>query len=260
MTRAVLLTLLVSWWSFAADLSGTTWGIPQVSWDPTGAFVFDSIEDSVTRYDVRTGQTSTVEDAATSFIALSASRSSPDGKAMAEVKLNVPTETEGNWKGATFTPPKSGNHQLVIQRGGRSFVTGQADSIDTLSVYWSPDGRYVAWVVSPSRFHGMDGSSLVTASVGAAGPQVQVLGMPEVLKVATSKVTAAVEKQGAMVVFVGRAKKARATSVVYAAAGSEREAQAIAKALPGGGTVEALTWAAGVELVVALGASAGGAK
>jgi hypothetical protein len=194
----VLLTLLVSWWSFAADLSGTTWGIPQVSWDPTGAFVFDSIEDSVTRYDVRTGQTSTVEDAATSFIALSASRSSPDGKAMAEVKLNVPTETEGNWKGATFTPPKSGNHQLVIQRGGRSFVTGQADSIDTLSVYWSPDGRYVAWVVSPSRFHGMDGSSLVTASVGAAGPQVQVLGMPEVLKVATSKVTAVVEKQGAL--------------------------------------------------------------
>ena len=138
--------------------------------------------------------------------------------------------------------------------------TPEADSIDTLSVYWSPDGRYVAWVVSPSRFHGMDGSSLVTASVGAAGPQVQVLGMPEVLKVATSKVTAAVEKQGAMVVFVGRAKKARATSVVYAAAGSEREAQAIAKALPGGGTVEALTWAAGVELVVALGASAGGAK
>lgn len=255
----MLLTLLLSWWSFAADLSGTTWGEPKVSWDPTGAFVFDSIEGEVTRYDVRTGQTSTVEDT-NAFVALSASRSSPDGKAMAEVKLTVPTETEGNWKGATFTPPKSGNHQLVIQRGERSFVTAQADSIDTLSVYWSPDGRYVAWVVSPSKFHGMDGSAMVTASVGAAGPQVQVLGMPEVLKAASAKVTAVVEKQGAMVVFVGRAKKARATSVVYAAPGSEKEAQAIAKALPGGGTVEALTWAAGVELVVALGSSAGGAK
>lgn len=260
-TGTLLLTLLLSSWSFAADLAGTTWGV-KVSWDPKGAFVFDDFDGVVTRYEVRTGQTSELDKDASrdTFVELASTRASPDGKAMAEVKLSVPSSTEGSWKGASFSPPKTTDHQLLVQRGERKFVSGQADSIDTLEVYWSPDARYVAWVVTPSKWHGMDGSYGVSIYVGASGPQVQVLGMPEVLKAATAKVTAAVEQQGAMVVFVGRAKKARATSVVYAAQGSEREAQAIAKALPGGGTVEALTWAAGVDLVVALGSSAGGGK
>lgn len=48
-------------------------------------------------------------------------------------------------------------------------------------------------------------------------------------------------------------KKDRNATVIYAAAGSEYDAQAIAKLIKGA-TVEPLTWKPGVEIVVALGA------
>ena len=51
-------------------------------------------------------------------------------------------------------------------------------------------------------------------------------------------------------------KTPRATSVVYAAAGFEAEAQKLAQAVPGGASVAKLDWKAPFEIVVGIGATA----
>ncbi len=75
---------------------------------------------------------------------------------------------------------------------------------------------------------------------------------------AFEKAFAALEKAGFAPTHQRAAQDARNRSVVYAAKGNEMDAARIAAALPGGATVEPLTWTAQFDVVVALGHSAQG--
>lgn len=239
----------------ADSLTGLVWGdAPRVLWDGRGAFVFE-LDGALRRYDVRTSDVAEVGDEVAGAVDLAPARTSPDDKASAAVKV-LPGDSTGTWKAGVFTPGPGGDLELRVARAGMTYVVSTVSSIASADVYWSPDSRYIAWVIQPSRWRGGDGSRSVAIYVGASGPRAQVLAAPDVLKRSGQAAAAVVEGAGLAVVFVGPAKKARDRSVVYAARGFEAQAKQVAGKLAGGATVEALTWDAKAELVVALGQSA----
>lgn len=138
-----------------------------------------------------------------------------------------------------------------------------------LSLYlvWSPDGRRVAWILSDAQGRSgeesqavmgeMDVWTDVAVAVGPAkGPRIQLLGkgLPEAVY---ADVATRLEKGGFAPTLRGPAKSAREKTVVYSAPSAKADAEAIAALLPGGATVEALTWVAPADVVIALGKSAG---
>jgi hypothetical protein len=185
------------------------------------------------------------------------SRTSPDGKAKAEVKLTAQTG-EGEWKGGTYKPPSQSSAEFSVERDGKStpslrWYSGAAD----LETYWSPDGKYVAWVVRPSTWEGMDGSKTWSIGVGTGGtPRVQLLADKAILAKAVPAVTDAIVAAGFTPTWSGPALKARDGTVVYAADGYDEAAKKAAEAVPGGATVDKLSWKADAELVIAIGKSA----
>lgn len=127
----------------------------------------------------------------------------------------------------------------------------------TLRVAWDPTGKRLALMNTHDDFDGVrEGTpnSSVLHFVGACN-SVELVTTPD-LSAALPKVREAIEASGLPVVVVGDAKKARDKSVVYATKGAEKDAAKLAAAIPGGATVEPLTWKANGDLVVALGASA----
>jgi len=263
---AVAAALLVSTAALAAPLDLVVYDPPQVKWDGKGHFVVVN-DQEVYRGDVLTDVWEDVPDAEAGQVSgaatdLKPSRTSPDGKSRAEVQAQT-YSGKGTWKGADFKPPKHGVAELRVSRGKKSTLSRSwNDGLFLATPYWSPDGRYVAWVLKTSDWQGMDGSVQLYVVIGSGGnPRAQVLAAPDVLKQAGGPVTKAVEAAGLTVVLVGKAQKPRDQSVVYAAKGFEAAAKRAAAAVPGGATVEPLTWKPGVELVVALGRSAlGGGK
>jgi hypothetical protein len=242
--------------ALAGNLSTT--GPVTVYWDRQGAFVFGGVENPQ-RYDARTGEVKELPNELDGFVELTPSRTSPDGSSTANVKLGVATG-QATWKDGVFTMPGKGDHQLLVNRGAQSWLVAGLDAVADAQTYWSPDGHYVAFVVRSTLWSGGGGMYGVEGYVGAAGPRVQVLAVKDVLAAAKAPAVKAVEVAGGVVVFAGPAKKARERSVIYAAKGSEALAKAIAVGVPGGATVEALSWKTEAEVVVALGASAKGGK
>lgn len=259
MSRCLLaLSLLCSLPVLADAPSRTQWS-GEVRWLPPSTFVFPS-GDGTVLWDARTGSTREAregeEAALEDALLLPRSRTAPDGKAKAEVKLIAPASA-GTWKDEIFLPGGLSGAELRVERGGSSVLSrmwkGGMNSADT---FWSPDGRYLAWAISASAWRGMDGSFPVDFTVGAGGGvRAQLLAAPAVLTQAQGRLLDAMEKAGLTPVFVGPAQKAREKTVIYAAKGFEAVAATLAKALPGGATVEALTWQAGVDVVVAAGKS-----
>lgn len=123
--------------------------------------------------------------------------------------------------------------------------------------YWEPSGRRVAFLLEEDveqTMRGPDGGNIEVHVVPCA-PRVEVLANVG-QEAATGKAAEAVERVGFAVVATGAAKTPRAASVVYAAEGHAEAAAQIAAAIPGGATVEKLTWRPKAEVVVALGDSA----
>jgi hypothetical protein len=250
--------------ALAAPVTVTT-QTPQVFWKEPNSFVVSTMEGEF-QLNVRTGATRSLEsqgDAPDGALGreLKSSRTSPDGKAKATIKVQVQTG-DGAWAGGVFTPPGKLTTQLLVERDGKLSPSTSWDGVRSADVFWSPDGRYVLWIVGTTDWMGMDGSSRVTLLVGGGGgPRTQILAAADVLEKVTPGVTKAAEASGLTVVFTGKAKKARDTTVVYAAKGFEEVAAKAAAAMPGGATVEPLSWEAGADVVIAAGRSAlGGGK
>lgn len=193
--------------------------------------------------------------------------SSPDGKAQVEVKSKRGELKDGTW---SAQETRGDSVQCSIKRGSEtlpslSFKTlvagGSTRAGASLEFAWSPDGKRVAFMYSAgsSKPNGMgdyETDDLNEVSIDrTVGPRVQLVGK-DVAQAAFDKTAAALEKAGFVPTGQDSAQATREKSVVFAAKGSEAAAKAIAAVVPGGATVEALTWKPKFEVVVALGKSA----
>ncbi|MBX7097272.1 MAG: hypothetical protein K1X89_06155 [Myxococcaceae bacterium] len=201
-------------------------------------------------------------------LTLHLSRTSPDGKRTAEI--SVKPSDEVSWKQGTFT-----FERMFSDDGCRSLLTfsvvtdGKAQPVQTwwgegpsagmlsgtVKPAWSPDGRRVAWVIHRNMGMVRDTAMDLVKLSATSGPRVEVLADKSIAEQAVPKVTEALGLKGTFVANVGPAKKARDASVVYAAKGFEAQAKELAALVPGGATVEPLTWKTESELVIAAGRS-----
>ena len=124
--------------------------------------------------------------------------------------------------------------------------------------YWDPTGHRVLFQLKEAvakTMRGEDGGNIQFVLV-PCGPRVDVVA-PAGLESATGKVADAVEKAGGFtVVSVGAAKAARTATVIYADDAHMEVAKKLVAAIPGGATVEKLTWKPKSNIVVAIGDSA----
>jgi hypothetical protein len=125
---------------------------------------------------------------------------------------------------------------------------------------WSPDSMYVAWFaeVGTCTYTGGCGEQHFDVHVSRAGPSIQVLADRALLPEALAGARSALERDGYSLISTGVAQDHRVKSVVYARKGMEEAGRNVAAAIPGGATVEPLTWNAPYDLVVALGTAAPG--
>lgn len=201
-------------------------------------------------------------------LSLLLSRTSPDGKRTADITVK-PSDAAG-WKKDTFE-----FERMAGNDGCRSLLTfstasdGKTEPVQswwgegpgagmlsgTVRVAWSPDGRRLAWVIHRNSGMMRDHAQDLVKLSAATGPRIELLADKAIAEVAGPRVSEALALEGYFVANVGPAKKARDATVVYAAKGFEAQAKALAALVPGGATVEALSWKADSELVVAAGRS-----
>jgi hypothetical protein len=205
-------------------------------------------------------------------LALHLGEKSPDQKSRAVVEVKTTEEggAKGVWEAGQFKfGPQEEDGSLMqvelglsAEAGGKRFrVAGFSDSTagclrGEVSVAWSPDGKRAAWVLHRGYAMLNDFGFARLAVTPAAGPRLELLGSKKVLSAARGKVEASLGGGGFVIVRAGEAVKERPKSVVYAAKGSEDVARQVAALVPGGAAVEALTWKAFGDLVIALGDSA----
>ena len=209
--------------------------------------------------DVQSGQCDPVDDAWTAAhptTPASPSRTSEDGKAEASVTVHAPGGG-GSWSGNVWTPSAQATVDLDVVREGKTTSSAVwSGTIHSLDVYWSPDRKRVAWLIRPSSWMGMDSSFEVAIELGSAGlPRIQLLADKSILKTALPQARKALDAAGFLITGSGLALKARPASVVYFAVGQDALAKTVAAAVPGGATIEKLSWKASAEVVVALGSS-----
>jgi hypothetical protein len=197
-------------------------------------------------------------------LTMTADRKSKTGTANIAVKLD---EGSSAWKGSSigWTVENSAKVSLSVTCGK---VTNTGDLIEQemsatyqpewkATPYWDPAGRHVAFLMQEAVAKTMRGpeggrSSIVLVPCGT---RISVVA-PASAIAEQDKVAAALEKIGYNVVDLGPAKAKRAATVVYASAKHTAEAEALAKKIPGGATVEKLTWKPKADIVVAVGDSA----
>lgn len=150
----------------------------------------------------------------------------------------------------------TGGAHIAIAVGKRvvlrvTMESGSAPVTGSITPFWSPDGRRVAWWVH----HDQAGADFPPYDelwiTPARGPRVDVKPDKALAPAAREAALRALDHAGFAPVLAGDAGAHRAATVVYAAAGFEADAQRAAKAL--GGTVDKLTWKPDADLVVALG-------
>ncbi len=184
-----------------------------------------------------------------------ASRTSPDGKSIAEVVVDA-SDTSGSWMKGVWKAEKSSAWDLSVTRNGVTTTAGTASPADLAEVFWSPDGRYTAWILSVASRGMRDPGSqqLVIASDGR--PTASVVMEKAKLAAWAPKISALIDQGGYAVLATSAAQKARPSSVVFVKGGQEKAAKELAAKLPGGATVELLTWPSATDIVVYLAASA----
>lgn len=127
-----------------------------------------------------------------------------------------------------------------------------------LRVNWAPGASAVAYVVEWPEKSWMLGpvEGQAEVLVRALGLRVQVTAHRSVSQKAVQKTTAALIAAGMPATVGPPALKARQATVIYAAPALLEEVARLAQVVPGGATVEPLTWAVDADVVVALGDSA----
>jgi hypothetical protein len=162
-----------------------------------------------------------------------------EGEDETHVTLGLSSAGEGFWQA----------HVHLVERPGA--MVGVIE--ESLSAWWSADGRQVALVMERPEAGTMRGPTMpeLDVVVSRAAPLVGVLAPKGV---STDKVATAIASLG--VIQKGEAQTARDSSVVYYAAGYEADAKAIAAKVPGGATVAPMDWKGAQHVVVAVGASA----
>lgn len=125
------------------------------------------------------------------------------------------------------------------------------------TAFWDPSGRRVLIALEEAQARTMRGPAGGGSDtrVIACGPRVEVLAT-KALEARRDPVADAIEKAGFAVTRLGNAEEARTATKIYAGKDHQAAAQKIAAAIPGGATVEPLTWKPKAEIVVALGDSA----
>jgi hypothetical protein len=158
------------------------------------------------------------------------------------------TNGAGSWEGNAFTPATT--FRAAVTRGSAEWPLTLPGVPDRVYAWWSPDSRRALLELITN-----DSSTFLL--VPGAFPRVQVLYPPKAPLDgdALVKVDRLAAKAGLVVAFAGEAQKARPKTVVYVAKGSEAQAKALAALLPGGATVEPLTWKVNASVVIAVGAS-----
>jgi hypothetical protein len=159
-----------------------------------------------------------------------------------------------------------------LQRGGRTqesyrfqvpaLASGYLSGASvTVSAWWSPDRRRIAWFMSivQAKPNGQGDFEIyhrgLVGFAPAEGPRIEIVsrGIPAQT---IDRTLAAIEKAGFAPTLVGEAEELRKKTVVYAAGEWAEQAKRVAAAVPGGATVEPLSWKPPYDMVVALGASA----
>lgn len=165
------------------------------------------------------------------------------------------TVTNGEWR---FRSDSAEDHPIVFGFGSKHLgFTARAEMKMPFydSTAWvDPTGRRALIRVLRAGMHGnVDFLEDARAEhfILTGGPSVEVLAPGDAT--AGAAVADAAEKAGWAVAAMGVAKQARPKTVVFAAAGKETDAAKLAAALPGGASVEKLTWPSKAELVIAVG-------
>jgi hypothetical protein len=191
--------------------------------------------------------------------------------AMAEEPTSRPTSPDGKAR-VTVTGGKVEDGELrlagkkgrvTLERGNDKGPAETYEAPGSVSVHWSPDGRRVALFYQEREVCAPTGTGDYSCNdprrevvlLPVAGPRVQLLGKglePGVFE----RTARALETAGFAVTGEDTAQVARDFSVVYAPKALAGAARVLADAVPGGATVEVLSWKTRFDVVVALGASA----
>jgi hypothetical protein len=239
---------------------------PGLYWERDGAgvlFVYqEPMEDTTHRLvvDASTGETIQDETKVAAWCkhrrfgeSTKASRLSPDKKAKAEVL--APSIESGSWSNGAWSASGGAEWSLVVIRDGKTWPSATCSGGDRIEPFWFPDGTRILW----DAYHkgqNMRDTGYHEFIIGPAGlPRIGVVAVKPALRTLAPRVTKALAKAGFMVSRVSTTNTQRAASVVYASEGFEDRAKDVAKAVPGGATVEVLNWPAPFDLIVAVGDS-----
>jgi hypothetical protein len=161
-------------------------------------------------------------------------------------------------KKATFTMSPKGKSASATYTASSPNAAMGAGLTGRIKACFAPGGKRVAWIVERDSGMMRDPGDYAVLIGPNGGPRVQLVADKSILTQAAQKVGAALEAAGIVAgsYKASNEKTPRATSVVYAAAGFEAEAQKLAKAVPGGASVEKLDWKAPFEIIVGIGATA----
>lgn len=200
-----------------------------------------------------------------------AGRKSPDGKVGADVKVHGKGAT-GSWEKTAFSfndtdanPGARATLSLVLVLDGKPLVSdtwdvdGGAGSLSgDVRLCWSPDSRHLAWLLHQDPPMMRDFSNNKLRVEPLTRPRLRLVAHKDIRDRAVARVLPLLEKAGYTIADSRDAGQAepRPTSVVYAAAGQEATAKAVAALVPGGATVAPLDWKAAYDVIVAIGQSA----
>ena len=151
---------------------------------------------------------------------------------------------------ATYTSARWQLHDSATKPGAMRGQVLAVCSPNTLRVAWllCRAGDAAGGNAEPPEFKVLLGP--------AAGPRIELLGAEAMDPMSLKRTTEALAKAGFVAIRRSVAQDKRARSVVYAPKQLMALAQRVAKAIPGGATVEPLTWQPECDMVVALAAAA----